>query len=101
MCSNGIRGVVLVGKRKNKPVTLGEALLPLLCNYTNARQSLSNLIQWCPDIRPGPVQPDNGTIRVVGHKTVLYLSGAFGLNKFTFSHCLMLTALKVMIHNVS
>ncbi len=28
-------------------------------------------IQWCPDISPGPVQPDNGTIRGVGHKTVL------------------------------
>ncbi len=28
-------------------------------------------IQWCPDISPGPVQPDNGTIRGMGHKTVL------------------------------
>ncbi len=28
-------------------------------------------IQWCPDISPGPVQPDNGTILGVGHKTVL------------------------------
>ncbi len=28
-------------------------------------------IQWCPDISPGPVQPDKGTIRGVGHKAVL------------------------------
>ncbi len=27
-------------------------------------------LQWCPDISPRPVQPDNGTIRGVGHKTV-------------------------------
>ncbi len=24
-------------------------------------------LQWCPDISPGSVQPDNGTIRGVGH----------------------------------
>ncbi len=28
-------------------------------------------IQWCPDISPGPVQADNGTIRGVGRKAVL------------------------------
>ncbi len=28
------------------------------------------VIQWCPDISPGSVQPDNGTIWGVGHKTV-------------------------------
>ncbi len=28
-------------------------------------------LQWCPDISPGPIQPDNGKIRGVGHKTVL------------------------------
>ncbi len=37
------------------------------------------------------VQPDNGTIRGVGHKTVFCLLGVFSLNKFTFSHCLMPT----------
>ncbi len=80
-------------------------------------------IQWCPDISPGPVQPDNGTIRGVGHNTVLLpfkiaapgpkILGVFGLNKFTFSNCSVLTvsviikgylcgenALKVMIHYV-
>ncbi len=68
------------------------------------------VIQWCPDISPGSVQPDNGTIRGVGHKTVLL---PLRCNKFTFSHCLILTvndiikrylcdenALKVMIHYV-
>ncbi len=30
-------------------------------------------IQCCPDISPGLVQPDNGTIQGVGHKTVLLL----------------------------
>ncbi len=45
MRSNGIPGVrafrliLVVGKRKNKPVTLGEAMLPLLSNYTNARHA--------------------------------------------------------------
>ncbi len=28
-------------------------------------------LQWCPDISPGPVQSDNGTIWGVGHKAVL------------------------------
>ncbi len=28
-------------------------------------------LQWCPDISLRPVHPDNGTIREVGHKTVL------------------------------
>ncbi len=28
-------------------------------------------VQWSPDISPGPVQPDNGTIRGVGQKAVL------------------------------
>ncbi len=52
MCSNGIPGVrafrliLVVGKRKNKPATLGLALFPLFSNYTNAHDSLSNLIQW-------------------------------------------------------
>ncbi len=70
-------------------------------------------IQWCPDISPGPVQPDNGTIWGVGHKRCFYLLGVFCLKKFTFLHCLMLTAsviinrylygenaLKVMNHHV-
>ncbi len=31
----------------------------------------STELQWCPDISPGPVQPDNGTMRGMGHKAVL------------------------------
>ncbi len=71
------------------------------------------ILQFCPDISPGTVQPDNETIRGVGHKTVLLPLGIFGLNKFTFLHCLMPTAsviikrylcgenvLKVIIHHV-
>ncbi len=68
------------------------------------------IVQWCPDISPGSVQPDNGTIRGVGHKRVLL---PLRCNMVTFSHCLILTvndiikrylcdenALKVMIHYV-
>ncbi len=34
-------------------------------------EALESYIQWCPDISPEPVQHVNGTIRGVGHKTVL------------------------------
>ncbi len=51
----------------------------------NLGHHFSDELQWCPDISPGPVQPDNWTIRGVGHKTVNLLIGLFfGLNRFTF-----------------
>ncbi len=40
-------------------------------NRTEASSMGMTDLQLCPDISPGPVQPDNGTIRGVGHKTVL------------------------------
>ncbi len=45
-------------------------IVPLLRSVVTANMDGLN-IQWCPDISPGPVQPDNETIRGVGHKTVL------------------------------
>ncbi len=70
-------------------------------------------IQWCPDISPGPVKPDNGISLGVGHKTVLLPLRCIWLKYVHFSHCLPLTvsviikrylcgenALKVTIHYV-
>ncbi len=48
--------------------------IKLSCKFLSfiiCSMALGNCIQWCPDISPGPVLPDNGTIRGVGHKTVL------------------------------
>ncbi len=70
-------------------------------------------IQWCPDISPGPVQPDNGTIWEWDMRWCFCVWGVFGLNKFTFSRYSTLTvsviikryfsdenALKVVMHIV-
>ncbi len=37
------------------------------------------------------MKTDNGTLRGVGQKRCFGLWGIYGINKFTFSHCSMLT----------
>ncbi len=51
---------------------------------TNDTTALLSGVQWCPDISPGSVQPENGTIPGVGQKRCFCLLGVFGLKKFIF-----------------
>ncbi len=53
------------------------------------------MLQWCPDISHGPVQPDNETIRGVGYKTVL-----LPLSVIKKRYMCGENAVKVMIHYV-
>ncbi len=43
---------------------------PFAFDCESRRKDRNFDVQWCPDISPGSVQSDNGTIWGVGHKTV-------------------------------